>query len=201
MNVRTVGPHRLSNRSLEKVDYDELTGGETIDLIYTDPPWSEDLMEYYAELQNEQSETEVFGNLSYPEMLGVVCDIANEHVDGFVCVATRADDAETYAVLDKRLDNVEQQKVKYRDDFCGVYIGATEPEYTFDARLGLTSGIDTVKACIQETTAEGGIVCDPMCGKGQVAEATLFENRRFVGNDFNEKRVADTSQLLAWMER
>jgi len=201
MNVRTIGPHRVSNRSLEQVNYDDLTGGATIDMLKTDPPWSEDLMDYYVELRNEQSSNTLFGNLSYLEMLSVLCDVADDHVDGFVLVTTQPDDPETYAVLDDRLHNVHQQKVPYRDDYCGVYIGATDPVYTFDARLGTVSGIDSVRACIREGTDPGGIVCDPMCGKGQVAEATLAEDRVFVGNDFNEQRVADTSQVLARGER
>ena len=196
MNVREIGPHRLSNRSLERVDYEQLTDGRTVSLLKTDPPWNEELMDYYSDLQQEQSPEPVIGTLSYTEMLSVLCDIAEEVVDGYVHVTTQADDPTTYALLDKRLHNLQQQKISYRDYDAGVYIGATDPAYPPIERIGLVRGLDAAKAFVRASTEPGEIVLDPMCGKGHYAEAAITEDRVFVGNDFNTSRIDEAEELI-----
>ena len=196
MDVFEFGQHRLSNEPFQQVDYEKLLGGKKVDLLYTDPPWNEDLMDYYADLQREQSPEPVVGNLTYSEMLSELCRIADEHVDGFVVIESQAEDATTLAYVKKALHNVEYQEVEYRDYACGIYIGSTSPEYTFDVSLRLTSGLDTMRAGIKEATDEGDVVMDVMCGKGSVAKAALLEGCTFIGNDFNTQRVNETKELL-----
>lgn len=196
MNVRAIGPHRLSNESLERVDYDALTGGRTVDLLKTDPPWDDSLMDYYAELQAEQSPEPVIGTLTYEEMLGTLCSIAQEYVDGYVQVTTQADDARTLAILKQELYNAQYQAVSYRDYEAGVYIATTDPSYPSVERIGLLNGMDAAKAFVRAVTEPGDVVMDPMCGKGRYAEASITQDRIFVGNDFNTARIDEAEAYI-----
>ncbi len=196
MNVREIGPHRLSNRSVERVDYEQLTDGRTVNLLKTDPPWNEELMDYYSDLQQEQSPEPVVGTLTYKELIGVLCQIAQEHVDGYVQITTQADDALTMAILKQELHNVQYQEVGYRDYVAGVYLATTDPSYPQIDRIGFVEGMEAAKAFVRAMTEPGDVVMDPMCGKGRYAEASITQNRTFFGNDFNTSRIDEAEELI-----
>lgn len=195
-SMLSVGPHKIETKSIEDVDYSSLLGGETADILYTDPPWGDRMMSFFGTMREKQTD-QSGDNISYEAMLRTLRDIIDDHVEGIVVVTVSMDDDTVQTILSPVLHNADTQITQYRGGGelrkCKTLLAGTAPEYSFSGDISRTQGMTMATETIHHAkdAADGNLVLDPMCGQGNAAVAAIKNGCRFAGNEFNIARVND----------
>lgn len=198
-----VGPHRVQTKSIDEVNYGQLLDGETADICYTDPPWSDRMMSFFGTMREKQA-GQSGENITYEKMLRSLRDMIDNHVDGIVIVAASMDDDTTETILDPVLYNKTTQITQYRGGGelrkNTMIFAGTDPTYEWTLDVSMQYGLSLCKNCIahaaQQVTSETPVLIDPMCGQGNAAVGALEAGCTFIGNEFNVKRANDCVEKI-----
>lgn len=200
-SILLLGPHRVSHASIESPVVDELLTGDRVRILYSDPPWGDGNMRYWATM-NSKMNGQSFEPLTYERLLARLRELIERYVDGYVFLETGM----------KWIDQVEAMM---HDAGCRM-LNRTQLEYKSGAKTlpcmlvagskiagigppklaGPTMGAGVSRWMVAAAAAPGEIVFDPCCGMGYSARAAVAAGMRFRGNEFNEKRLAKTTQFL-----
>lgn len=194
----TTGPHRVETKSIHEADFEALLDGETADICYTNPPWNERMMSYFATMREKQAGQSAT-NITHEQMLRELRNTIADHVDGLVIVSASLDDDTTETFLDPVLYNQTTQITRYRGSQDlrknKMIFGGTAPEYDWDHDMSMQYGLslckNTIAHAASDVPADIPVVLDPLCGSGSAAVASLEAGCRFVGNEFNIKLAND----------
>ena len=85
--ILSIGPHRITNASIENIILDEMLCGVKVDILYSDPPWGDGNMKYWATL-NKKMTGKSFTPLTYQSLINRIFDLVNKYVSGYVCIET-----------------------------------------------------------------------------------------------------------------
>lgn len=202
--IDLAGRHRLTRADIGAPGLNQqLIGWQTVDVLYSDPPWGDANCRYWTTINRRQTGMEYLPH-SYEGLLVHLFRLVNLHVDGHVFIETGPRWAEMLEARAKEcLEDVAVVPVEYRAGAkmlpSVVVYGRTErarPRPGLPEVLRGLSGYELVHRAVGETAIPEGVVLDPCCGKGYTARAAIAHGMRFFGNDFNAKRLAETARVL-----
>ena len=198
MKTKEIVKHVVSNEDIQNVNFNKLLKGEKAHILYTDPPWGDGNMKYWCTLNKRHTGKEI-EPMSYERLVNIIKGIIKNHVDGYVFLETGN------KWLDKTLSDVKEvlynEKVYLLRYKSGsnlltnpVIVGTTRPDLFLPNLDEIEGAIDEVslKIAIPLLAKKGAILLDPTCGMGNSARSAIQNNMRFVGNEFNSKRLEKT---------
>lgn len=202
MKTIELGKHIVSNEDVQNVDFNKVLKGSKAHILYTDPPWGDGNMKYWCTLNKRHTGQEIEA-MSYKTLIKIIKDMIKNHVDGYVFLETGN------KWLDETLNDVKDviynEKVynlRYKSGSKlltnPVIVGTTDPNLVLPNLDELEGAIDehSLKIAIPLLAKEGAILLDPTCGMGNSARSAIKNKMRFVGNEFNAKRLEKTINSL-----
>jgi hypothetical protein len=208
--VHEIGRHRLRVGSVFD-NLASLSAGTRPHVMYTDPPWGQGMMKYFANKRAQDTgiDTPI---MDYQELLVVVCRYAKAAVAGpvFIEYGLRWD-AEVRAVAAQAgLQWLATLQTRYSGGKLPQHLhifwanGTPAPDFVatigseaYRARMAASKGGATnPTAALQPFATTDAIVVDPCCGLGVVAKAAIGLKMRFFGNELNVVRAARTREVL-----
>lgn len=182
---------------------------ESVDLIFTDPPYKEKCIEIYGEiaqiaariLKPKASLIVYAPNYALPKLFEMMCP----HINYWWQLIVK------HSGPSSRLQG-KKVLVEYKPLLWFVKGGRSEDSrYITDFIYSQSQGKElhewqqsTIEAeyCIKYLTNEGGLVVDPCCGSGTTAIAALNLQRDFFICDSDENSVEATKKrIIEWMEK
>jgi hypothetical protein len=199
--IQEIGPHKVTNESIESPLVDAMLSGERASVLYSDPPWGDGNLKYWATM-NRKMTGKMHRPLTYAALVSRIVSLIEKYVDGHVFIETGPKwEAETVEALGGSLHGARVYRLKYRSGsklLSNVLIyGVTDKRHslmTFDPSE--MCGPEVPRRCIASVASPGGIVLDPCCGMGYSAKAAVAAGMRFRGNEFNAKRLQKTVDFL-----
>jgi len=201
MEIEKINQHRVSCETIERVDFDALLGGEKAYILYTDPPWSNGNLKYWSTI-NRKSTNKDYNLLTYPELLRNLQEIIINYVDGFVFIeaSTFIEKDLIYEFFGKVLKNLKIHKAEYIGGGKRlpnlIISGGTNTKYNFDGDFKGLFDYNILREVLSKVGKASKIILDPFCGTGLTAKAAINYDMRFIGNDFNNKRLLKTIKIL-----
>ena len=202
MKTIELGKHIVSNEDVQNVDFNKVLKGSKAHILYTDPPWGDGHMKYWCTLNKRHTGQDIEA-MSYKTLIKIIRDIIKNHVDGYVFLETGN------KWLDETLNDVKDviynEKVynlRYKSGSKlltnPVIVGTTDPNLVLPNLDELEGAIDehSLRIAIPLLAKEGAIMLDPICGMGNSARSAIKNKMRFVGNEFNAKRLEKTINSL-----
>ena len=215
MTIRSIGPHKVRHGDATTPGaIDELVGGRKIPILYTDPPWGDAHIKYFATLNKKQTGQDVEPT-SMDSLLAAIGEAARKHVSHYLVVeyGLRWRDAVQAFGVDAGF--------RPRGVFPTFYGSKPKSKgggrYPMDLHLftrtdaepvpsgwaeGVTGthGYETVRAalapladaCREMDGAPSPCVMDVCCGFGTTARAATELGLTFLGNELNATRMAKT---------
>jgi hypothetical protein len=197
-DVRQIGQHKISCGCISTNLFDTLIAGEKINVLYSDPPWGDGNLKYWATMNKKQTGAE-FEALSYDNLIARLDQII-KHVDGYVFIETglRWEEKLMDHFADIGLFNIESIPLEYNSPAIinPCIFGGTAPQYKFDHKMVHLRDAPAIREIISVVAKEGDIVADPCCGMGYTAQAAIDNKCQFRGNEFNAKRLMKTIARL-----
>ena len=192
----TIGRHRITNRSIEHRDLDTMLDGETLDVIYTDPPWGDSNMKYWVTLNKKMTGNE-FTPLSYATLIDRIFELSNNHLKGYLFIETGLKWLEQVkaSLMANGYHNVGHQLMTYSSGDCVLLYGSTIPCEPFTLDVTKMRGATLPREVLLHLNKKG-IVLDPCCGMGYTAKAAVNCGMTFRGNEFNSARLQKTIDFL-----
>jgi hypothetical protein len=191
-----IGPHLITNRSIEHPDLDEMLHGETLDVIYTDPPWGDSNMKYWVTLNKKMTGDE-FTPLSYAALIQRIFELSNKHLKGFLFIETglRWLGQVEASLRENGYYSIGHQLMTYSSGDCVLLYGSTIPCEPFSLDVSKMRGATLPRSVLMHLNKKG-IVFDPCCGMGYTAKAAVNCGMVFRGNEFNSARLLKTIEFL-----
>lgn len=78
--IQRIGIHSVALGSVEDINYQELLQGKRASILYTDPPWGDGNVRYWATM-NKKMTGQDKKPLSYHEMIEILARIIRENVE------------------------------------------------------------------------------------------------------------------------
>jgi len=211
LSILDLNGHRVRHGDVMDADgISTLMGSDRAAIMYSDPPWGEGNIRYWATMNRKMTGEEI-EPAGLDAFLGQIFKIASAYVDDFLLIE--------YGVRWK--DLIQKRGVAAGFSPWGIAdvfyrggskllplhlhvftrYGAQVPSGYLAAVNG-THGFATVRAAIAPlasryaSVAPPRIVLDPCCGMGYTARAAVECGLRFRGNELNKARLAKTIQRL-----
>lgn len=199
--VQTYNGHKVTCASIEDPVVDLALAGETVDVLYSDPPWGDGNLKYWATMNRKMTGTDN-APLDYASLLGRIRELAERYVRGWVFIETGPRwVTEVVDWMSEFTQLVGVQNTTYQAGSkllpCSLVSGTTTPDAPpFTANVEGLRGAAFATAVVADVGRPGGVVFDPCCGMGYTAAAALAADMRFIGNEVNAKRLAKTIARL-----
>ncbi len=195
-----VGRHTVSCGSVADADLGAMLAGQKARVLYSDPPWSDGNLKFWATLCRKQSGKSVQA-ITYEDLLQRFRQVVQSHTDGYVFLEVGVKQADMVGnLLGAFLQNIRRHRVFYRGGktmFPNIVFSANTPGHpAFDTDLAGMSGYAIPKLCVRKVAISGGIVLDPFCGMGYSGQAAIDSGMIFVGNELNRHRLNKTIKRL-----
>lgn len=184
------GPHRFAQGSLLGKQVDTMLAGESVHVLYSDPPWGDGYLKMFA-THTEKATGVRPAQCTYTQLLDRLVELIETYVSGHVFVETSAAcRAQTEDALRAVVPNVRTVATTYGANLTAVLIWGSRaplPPAKFDVKG--KKGIPFVKECLRSVAIPGAIVLDPCCGSGYTAAAAASLGMVFRGNELNPARL------------
>lgn len=197
--------HKLCSKSVEKLNWNELLDNKKATIFYSDPPWNNGNLKYWATMNKKQT-GEIFTPLSFDQLIDEIKHCIINHVEGYVFIESGKKTINSIAEkMNDVLYNLKLFDVYYKSGNKWlpnkILVAGTNPKYFFQKNLtGIhCNGFKLPDICIGAVKKKGGIVLDPFCGLGNTAKATIKHNMIFRGNEFNQMRLSKTIKEIKKM--
>jgi len=192
--------HRVMNKSIEELDLNYLMDGKKAHIFYSDPPWNNGNLKYWATLNKKQT-GKSYKPITFEKMIFIIKHIIDNYVKGYVFLEVGKNQTDyVKSQLTDVLYNVQVQSLRYKSGNTllenKIIIGTKNPEFYFNKDVSHYRGIQLPMVCINRVSKEGEIVLDPFCGMGYTAQAALNSKMIFYGNEFNSLRLSKTKRRL-----
>lgn len=205
--ILNIGPHKIKVGSLTN-GLKELMGEDKADIFYSDPPWGPGLLKYFETLRMKQTNDLCRKDIDFGEFIeaffGVIDSYAKNVV--FIEYAINGESLIREMAIKHNLTHHKTLNIKY--DAGGKHRmlpshlhmfskdGSVDSSY-LDALEGREDNYDFVTTVMKKFSIQNGIVLDPCCGLGLMADAALGVGMRFRGNELNPKRAMHTEKIIA----
>jgi len=192
-NMIDIGTHKLLCSDIAKADVGNLLQGESVDVVYSDPPWGQGNLTYWGtHAKLEQSK-------SWGGFMEAFCGIVTKAAPaGVIFVEMGMRWVDELAETMRRFGRAEACR-------WTVYYGKPlRPNALWYSGHTLPEGFDPTRYnakalpeyCVKAVARPGGLVLDPCCGKGYTARAAVASGMRFRGIELNAKRLSVTCDWL-----
>lgn len=201
--IRQIGRHRIKCGDVTK-GIDDLMGSDRAMIMYSDPPWGDGNIKYWATMNKKAT-----GQVVEPALLAVFLDsvfgIAERYVDRWLLIeyGVRWCDEITRRGELAGFEELAIAPLVYSSENLPLHLhifgrpGAALPAGLVPAVSG-TKGYLTVQRAIGPLAAIGATILDPCCGMGYTAQAAVDYGMNFRGNELNQARLDKT---IARLER
>lgn len=198
MSIYAAGLHRVAHGRIDGAALAGLlTEAGTIPTMYTDPPWGDRMMRFFATMAVKQG-GQPPPQMTFADLVARLALIVQRHISRDVYIEIGCAQAEQVAEAVRphvgRLEVVDATytmggKVRPSKLIVASKEGALAipPE-----RPG---GLKMVVNCFTACGARG-VVLDPCCGLGYTARAALKLGLTFYGNEYSKVRLDRTLQFL-----
>jgi hypothetical protein len=187
--------------SIESPALDQMLAGERVSVLYSDPPWGDGNLAYWATM-NKKMTGEVVKPIRYSTLMERIRGLIARYVSGHVFIETGVRwEQETIDALAGAVYNVRSYRTVYKSGSNMlpnvILVGTTSPSIPRSPidPSGM-SGVALPTACVRSVAVPGGILLDPCCGMGYSARAAVAAGMVFRGNELNAKRLAKTVRFL-----
>lgn len=205
MTYQRIGKHRVTNASVESPVVDLLfDDGRKADVLYSDPPWGDGNVGYWATKASKDT-GEPVPRITYEALISRIFGLIRSHVAGYVFIETgfRWEEDTRARMAQAGVREVDSVTLKYRSGskwlenvlIAGTIGGGMDHVLALTAVAG-GHGPAVARECIARTVSPGGIVLDPCCGMGYTAQAAVDAGAEFRGNELNPVRLAKTIRRL-----
>lgn len=202
----TIGRHEVEIASIESSAVDKLfaCAGRKARVLYTDAPWGDGNMKYWATL-NRKATGAVFNVLPYQALLNRVVYLAKRYVDGHVMITVGEKWVHQVVMTmeEAGMKNMTVFNCLYRSGSKNmpmrIVYGATSAAWRFNAsKFHPTDeyGAELHNGMVSAVAERGETLLDPCCGAGAIAKAALSNGMKFKGSDFNSARLKKTIEFL-----
>lgn len=195
--MKQIGPHRLTNGSLTDPQVDSLFEGRHATVFYSDPPWGDGNLEYWATLCERHTGTHP-DQVSHKELTDRILELIDRHVAGHIFLEVGLRWKQAW------LDRL----AKYQPTAYSVWYRSGSRMLENVLIAGCThgrpvtlipnrfSGAALSDYCVKQVALPGEVVFDPCCGMGYSARAAVKNGMVFYGNELNASRLAKTEAFL-----
>lgn len=196
--VYKVGPHRVSVGSIDDRQIDRMLGSKRIEVMYSDPPWGDGNVKFWATMAKKQAGIDV-RPMAFTELLAGV-ERFLPRIDGwaFIEMGERWESL-VIEMCQRHFAHVTTFGGRYRGgkDLLPYRIVAASNLGTFEAPDDWTrTGYKAVIGAVRAVATPGAIAFDPCCGLGYTARAALETGMVFYGNELSPARAAETLAKL-----
>ena len=197
-----IGPHRLTNASVDDSVVRQMLTGSEVSILYCDPPWGEGMAKYFKTLAERMTGTET-RQITCKEILENILDLAVKNVRGHVFIEYGCRwEAELVGMCKACLFNVRVFRRAYHSGSRPLpqilVYGGTSSEWRYPAEDPVESdnAVNEIISIMRPVAQSGAVVLDPCCGMGNTAKAAVALGMRFFGNEFNMARLEKTAAFL-----
>ena len=211
--IKQIGIHRVQNKDVTALNaIATLMQEEKACMMYSDPPWGEGNIKYWATMNKKMT-----GNENIPatleNFLQAVFDAGRDHVTDYMLIEYGIRWREQIIQKGKEAGyaHLAVINIQYRGGKNGGLLpldlhvfaknGNNLPDNYIESVLD-SSGFDCVMKAFEpiakQMKAKYGnpIVLDPCCGMGYTAQASINTGMAFRGNELNSKRLDKTIARL-----
>jgi hypothetical protein len=199
--VVSIGKHRVTHASIDHSIIDTMLQGQTINILYCDPPWGDGMMKFFATLNKKQTG---FRNdlIEFDQLIDRLFQLTKRYVSGYACIEVGEQWVEP---LKKQFENhglfqTTVIKSKYGKRPCFTIVAGTSNNYPVKkdifGNMEEMSGGAVSGHIVGILKVENGKVLDPCCGLGFTAKATIDAEMTFYGNEVNALRLQKTVEIL-----
>lgn len=170
-----------------------MLAGETVDIIYTDPPWNN--MRYWTTLDRKMT-----GRDRSPEKFSAALDrlfeLTHRYLRGYLFV--EMGNMWAHEIVDRvaGMSDTHTMTLPYRASTSTLIVAATAGMPPFPKLRPEGAGANLVASLIAGVAVPGGILLDPFCGMGYSARAAVGAGMVFRGNELNYERLTKTAAFL-----
>lgn len=200
MTIMHYGKHKVTNASIADTDIDNMLQNERVSILYSDPPWGDGNLNYWATM-NQKMNGQKVTQLTYDQLIFRLNQLIHTYVDGYVFIETGVRwENELAKALEQTTKEIKIFRTLYRSGSRilenSLIAGVTNARYHINANPTGMTGYPVPLHCIQSCNVSNGVVLDPCCGLGYTARAAIECNLSFRGNEFNLKRLQKTIAIL-----
>lgn len=210
--IYDIGAHRVRHGDVtDPTMADELLQGESAHILYSDPPWGDGNIKFWATM-NKKMTGETVEPAPLDRFLSAVFDYAEEHVTDYMLIeyGVRWADEVVRRGENAGFTHVDTIDILYRGGgkLLPLHLhtfsrAAAYPEGYAEAVQGAYGYPCTKLALapvIQALQARQGaevVVTDPCCGMGYTAQVCVDTGASFRGNELNRARLQKTIDRLS----
>ena len=199
--ITDIGSHRVRcGNVMDSID--QLMNGEKADILYSDPPWGNGNIKYWATINKRHTGQQIIPT-TYDKLMQRYKEIITKHVDGWVFLETGLQwEEETLQMLEGVLHNVVRVSLRYKSGSRllpnVILIGNTNPTVPpyNNPRLIDLYGYRVLPEAVRPVVKPLLTILDPCCGMGYTAQVAKDNGMIFRGNELNAKRLAKTITRL-----
>lgn len=205
--IQDIGPHRVKHGNVMD-GLDDLMRGEKATIFYSDPPWGEGNLRYWATANRKATGADV-QQPPLAAFLHQILSLATKHTTHVALIeyGIRWEAQLKTLAAEHGLQHLGMTTTRYATGgrFMPLHFHAFRPPgSTFTLPTGyLDSMTDTHSYASTRTAITGlvaagltGILLDPCCGLGLQARACVETGLTFRGNELNATRLASTIKRL-----
>ncbi|MFY8163223.1 MAG: hypothetical protein ACOVKC_03195 [Brevundimonas sp.] len=203
--ISSYGPHRVRHGDVND-GIDDLMGADKADILYSDPPWGEGNIKYWATMNRKMT-----GEINLPADLDTfltsIFGIAEKYCQRYLLIE--------YGVRWRHMIQERGRNagftargivpIIYSSENLPLDLhiftkGSQELPQGYAEAIAGTKGYLTNQNAIGPLAAivgAGGIILDPCCGMGYTAQAGIDYGLSFRGNELNRARLAKTVARFA----
>jgi DNA modification methylase len=197
--IHQYGDHLITNADICSKVVDEMARKNTVNVMYTDPPWGDGNLKYWTTI-NEKMTGDKFTPLTYDQLIGRLDELIKKYVKGYVFIETGLRWTDKFMDHFSYLHNMEVIELEYLSSGKVIknpcIFGGTAPQFKFGHQLEYLRDAASVREILSLVTKAGDVVMDPCCGMGYTAQGCVDLGLKFRGNEFNTKRLGKTIARL-----
>lgn len=202
--ITMIGTHTVKNSNILD-GIDDLMQGQQADLFMSDPPWGQGNLRYWETIRLKQDGLTERRENNQPDFLNTFFNTAFKYTKNVAIVAYGKkwqEEIKSHG-LNVGFSHHFKIETQYKSGSKMLPMDAhvfskqelyVPPEYL--ALCAGTFGYDSVYKVGRKWTSEGGILLDPCCGMGYMAQLAIDTGMNFRGNEMNKNRLSKTISRL-----
>ena len=200
-NYRIHG-HTVRHGDILDENIKNLTTPKSIDLYYSDPPWSSGNLKYWQTINKKQNRDAEFSKTTDEDVfLARLMDLVDHYAKDLVVLEY----SKKYEALEKAIKakgfhiSCIAASVYNHQNLKHVIVFAGRKPRSLAIELHRYKGLTLVNhifSCLEPLLPEDATVMDLCCGMGYTAKAAIKRGWTFVGNEINKNRLQKTIKAL-----
>jgi len=163
---------------------------ESINILYSDPPWGDSFLKYFATATEKATGIRPV-QPTYQELCNKFSELI-QRVTDYVFIEMSVKDTDLMVqAIKKQMPYIGVYPMQYGNNLnANLIVGSYKPNLIEIFELEKYKGLPFVKYVLGKVAQPNWTVCDPCCGAGYTARATVHHGMNFIGNELNPARLA-----------